>query len=112
LVDVLVPAGTQKRDAGFVRIHRTTRLPEPFGVAGEVRFAFPPPAVADAARGLTDIGNVRAVVAGAVQRGSARSGRSGTSLTTDRGEDRRCCGARWRRWLTGLALLPKPTCTR
>ena len=68
LVDVLVPAGTQKRDAGFVRIHRTTRLPEPFGVAGEVRFAFPPRAVADAARGLTDIGDVRAVVAGAVQR--------------------------------------------
>ena len=74
LVDVLVPAGTQKRDAGFVRIHRTTRLPEPFGVAGEVRFAFPPRAVADAARGLTDIGDVRAVVAGAVQRGKCPVG--------------------------------------
>ena len=74
LVDVLVPAGAQKRDAGFVRIHRTTRLPEPFGAEGGVRFAFPPRAVADAARGLTDIGDVRAVVAGAVQRGKCPVG--------------------------------------
>jgi hypothetical protein len=75
LVDVLVPAGIRKRDAGFARILRTTRLPEPVGVAGEVRFAFPPRAVADAARGMTDIGDVRAVVAGAVQRGKCPIGR-------------------------------------
>ena len=75
LVDVLVLAGTQKRDAGFVRIVRTARLPEPTGVAGAVRFAFPPRAVADAARGMTDIGDVRAVVAGAVQRGKCPIGR-------------------------------------
>ena len=75
VVDVLVPAGTQKRDAEFVRIHRTTRLPEPTGIAGEVRFAFPPRAVADAVRGMTDIGDVRAVVAGAVQRGKCPIGR-------------------------------------
>src|SRR5690348_12422445 len=31
-VDVLVPANSQKRDAGFVRILRTTRLPETVGV--------------------------------------------------------------------------------
>jgi hypothetical protein len=74
-VDVLVPVTTQKRDAGFVRVHRTTRLPEPVGVAGEVRFAFPPRAVADAARGMTDIGDVRAIVAGAVQRGRCPIGR-------------------------------------
>ena len=75
VVDVLIPAGIQRRDAGFVRIARTARLPEPTGVAGEVRFAFPPRAVADAARGMTDMGDVRAVVAGAVQRGKCPIGR-------------------------------------
>jgi hypothetical protein len=74
-VDVLVPAGVQKRDAGFARLFRTARLPEPVGVAGAVRFAFPPRAVADAARGMTDIGDVRAVIAGAVQRGKCPIGR-------------------------------------
>jgi hypothetical protein len=74
-VDVLVPADVQKRDAGFARILRTARLPEPVGVAGGVRFAYPPRAVADAVRGLADIGDVRAVVAGAVQRGKCPIGR-------------------------------------
>jgi hypothetical protein len=75
MVDVLVPMDIQRRDAGFVRIFRTTRLPEPVGIAGAVRFAFPPRAVADAARGMADIGDVRAVVAGAVQRGKCPIGR-------------------------------------
>jgi hypothetical protein len=82
VVDVLVPAGTQKRDAGFVRICRTTRLPETVGVAGEVRYAFPPRAVADAARGLADLGDVRAVVAGAVQRGKCPIGALSYELDT------------------------------
>jgi hypothetical protein len=43
-------------------------LPRGFCVAGGVRYAFVPRAVADAARWLTDIGDVRAVVAEAVQR--------------------------------------------
>ena len=77
LVDVLVPASAQRRDAGFARIHRTARLPESVAVAGEVQFAFPPRAVADAVRGLADIGEVRAVVAGAVQRGMCPIGRLG-----------------------------------
>lgn len=68
-VDVLVPADAQKRDAGFVHVHRTRRLPERICVAGPVRYALPPRAVADAARGLADLGDVRAVVAEAVQRG-------------------------------------------
>ena len=67
-VDVLVPVATQRSDAGFVRLHRTARLPEGFCVAGEVRFALPPRAVADAVRPMTDLGDVRAVVAEAVQR--------------------------------------------
>jgi len=68
-VDVLVPQQVQRVDAGFVRLHRTIRLPRGFCVEGEIRYALPPRAVADAARGLTDIGEVRAVVAGAVQPG-------------------------------------------
>lgn len=67
-VDVLVPVGTQKRDAGFVRLHRTTRLPELVGVAGKIQYALPQRAVADAARCLGDLGDVRALVASAVQR--------------------------------------------
>jgi len=68
VVDVLVPTNVQKHDVHFVRVHRTSRLPRGFCVAGEARYAFVPRAVADAARELTDIGDVRAVVAGAVQR--------------------------------------------
>jgi len=69
VVDVVVPEGVQRVDAGFVRLHRTVRLPRGFCVAGEIRYALPPRAVADSARWLADLGEVRAVVAGAVQRG-------------------------------------------
>jgi hypothetical protein len=65
-VDVLVPVDTRRRDATFVRLHRTTRLPERICVDGEIRFALPPRAVADAVRGLS-LNEVRAVVAEAVQ---------------------------------------------
>jgi hypothetical protein len=67
-VDVVVPGDVRRVDAGFVRLHRTVRLPRGFCVAGEIRYALPPRAVADAARWLADLGEVRAVVAGAVQR--------------------------------------------
>jgi hypothetical protein len=67
-VDVLIPASRQRRDAGFARLHRTTRLPERICVEGEIRFALPPRAVADAVRGL-ELPAVRAVVAEAVQQG-------------------------------------------
>jgi hypothetical protein len=68
-VDVLVPLANRRADAGFARLHRTGRLPEGFCVAGEARFAFVPRAVADAVRLMTDLSEVRAVVAEAVQRG-------------------------------------------
>ena len=69
-VDVLVPLARQRSDVGYVRLHRTARLPEGFCVEGEVRFALPPRAVADAVRPMTDLSDVRAVVAEAVQRRS------------------------------------------
>ena len=68
-VDVLVPHGSRRADVAFARLHRTSRLPAPFCVAGEIRFALPPRAVADAVRPMTDLADVRAVVAEAVQGG-------------------------------------------
>jgi hypothetical protein len=68
-VDVLVPHGSRRADVAFVRLHRTSRLPAPFCIAGEIRFALPPRAVADAVRPMSDLADVRAVVAEAVLRG-------------------------------------------
>jgi very-short-patch-repair endonuclease len=67
--DVLVPATTQRHDAGFVRLHRTRLLPARVCVAGEIRYALVPRAVADAARGQEDLREVRTIVAESVQRG-------------------------------------------
>jgi len=67
-VDVLVPAVSQRTDAGFVRLHRTARLPELICVSGAARFALPARAAADAVRGMAHLSDVRAVVAEAVQR--------------------------------------------
>jgi hypothetical protein len=69
LVDVLVPLATQRTDAGWARLHRTARLPELVCAAGEIRYVLPPRAVADAVRPMTNMDDVRAVVAEAVQRG-------------------------------------------
>ena len=69
LVDVLVPATRRRRDATFVRLHRTTRMPGRVWQAGPLRYAPPARAVADAVRDMTSLRDVRAVVADAVQRG-------------------------------------------
>jgi hypothetical protein len=68
-VDVLIPATRIRRDAAFVRVHRTTRMPKRIWRFGPLHYALPARAVADAARDLTSLGDVRAVVADAVQRG-------------------------------------------
>ncbi len=69
LIDVLVPATRQRRDAPFVRIHRTIRMPERSWQAGPFRIAPPARAVADTVRGMASLRDVRAVVADAVQQG-------------------------------------------
>jgi hypothetical protein len=69
LVDVLVPQATRRQEASFARLHRTARLPRMVCVAGEISYVLEPRAVADAARGMTDIREVQAVVADSVQRG-------------------------------------------
>ena len=67
-VDVLVPSARQRRDTRCVRLHRTSRMPTRIWEAGPVRYVPASRAVADAARGMTSLRDVRAVVADAVQR--------------------------------------------
>jgi hypothetical protein len=67
VVDVLVPWERQRQNAGFVRLHRTKRMPERGYVAGQIWFAKAPRAVADAARSLTRFDDVRHIVCAAVQ---------------------------------------------
>jgi hypothetical protein len=67
LVDVLIPWNARKQSVGFVRVHRTRRIPERRHVTGKIRFTKAPRAVADAARSLTRFEDVRHVVCAAVQ---------------------------------------------
>jgi hypothetical protein len=59
----------QRRSTGFVRIHLTARMPDRVFTVGPVRMVPAARAVADAARGMTSLADVRAVVAAAVQLG-------------------------------------------
>jgi hypothetical protein len=68
IVDVLVPGGRQRVSSGFARLHRTYRMPPQIETRGPLRLAVAARAVADTARLLVDVRDVRAVVADAVQR--------------------------------------------
>jgi hypothetical protein len=72
LVDVLIPESRRRRDAGFVRLSRTRRMPGMLFPQGEVCFVPPARAAADAVRNLRDLSVVRAIVADGVQRGVVR----------------------------------------
>jgi hypothetical protein len=69
VIDVLVPIRRQRLDMGFVRLHRTARMPARTLAAGPVRVALAPRAVTDAAWQLTSPADVRALVADAVRSG-------------------------------------------
>jgi len=69
IINVLVPTERQRLSTGFVKLHRTARMPPRTFAAGPVRLALAPRAVADTARLLTDFRDVRAVVAESVQLG-------------------------------------------
>lgn len=66
-IDVLVPASRRRHSVAFVTVHRTTRMPGRF-IDGRRSYALAYRALADAARSLTDLSEVRGLVAGAVQR--------------------------------------------
>jgi hypothetical protein len=68
VVDVLIPHERRRRSLGFVRVHRTARMPSVALWAGEVCYVPLARAVADTARILRDVAEVRAVVAEGVQR--------------------------------------------
>jgi hypothetical protein len=72
VIDVLIPASRKRRDAAFVRLHRTTRMPGRISKFGPLHYALSPRAVADAVRDLASLREVRAVVADAVQRGGCQ----------------------------------------
>jgi hypothetical protein len=68
IVDVLVPMGRRRLNGGFVRLHRTARMPDRMVSVGPVRLVEVARAVADTVRLLADLRDGRAVVADAVQR--------------------------------------------
>ena len=69
VIDVLIPAERRRESTGFVKLHRTTRIPARTCSAGPARLVLAPRAVADTARLLPNLRDVRAVVAEAVQLG-------------------------------------------
>jgi hypothetical protein len=69
IVNVLVPEPRRRRDVGFVRLNRTSRMPRMVFPGGQVCYVPPARAVADTVRGMRDLSAVRAIVADGVQRG-------------------------------------------
>ncbi len=67
-IDVLVPLEVRRQSSSFVRVQRSARMPSQIRTTGQIRFAAPGRAVADAVRGLTKLRDVRAVVSEAVQK--------------------------------------------
>ena len=108
VIDVLVPAERQRSSTGFVRIHRTSRLPARISASGPLRLALTARAVADTARQLSDLRDVRAVVADAVQLGRCTVSQLAEELRN--GPVARRCSARyWLRSQTASGPPPKAT---
>jgi len=72
-VDVLVPLRLRRSDAGFVRLRRTSIMPGVDFRDGVVSYAPLDRAVADAVRRLTDMSEIRDLVASCVQRGKVEA---------------------------------------
>src|SRR5690348_10121188 len=99
LVDVLVPVARQRRDAGFVRLRRTARMPDRIWERGPIRYVPPSRAVADGVRAMDSLRDVRAVVADAVQRRACRV----QDLVTELNEGPRPGSALFRQALADVA---------
>ncbi len=68
-IDVLVPEDVRVRSAGYVRIVRTGRMPDKCLRTRRIKYVPLARAVADAARPMTSLSDVRALVAEAIQNG-------------------------------------------
>ena len=87
-IDLLIPWTVKRQSTGFVRIHRTRRMPA-FYRTGPIRFARAARAVADAAHEFTVLDDVRAVVAQAVQKQACSIAEIGSELEEGSGRDSR-----------------------
>jgi hypothetical protein len=88
-VDVLVSPGVERHSRGFVRLHRTYRMPQSWMTTGPIRFANAPRAVADAVRGMTSVGDARTVIFGALQKRACSLGELLNELTEGPARGRR-----------------------
>ncbi len=68
-IDVLVPLHYKRSDVGFARLLRTSIMPGVDFREGAVSYVPPDRAIADAVRRLSDMSEVRDLIASAVQRG-------------------------------------------
>ena len=91
-IDVLVPLEVRRQSSSFVRVQRSARMPSQIRTTGQIRFAAPGRAVADAVRGLTKLRDVRAVVSEAVQKRVCSIRALRTELMRAPSPDRVCCG--------------------
>jgi hypothetical protein len=69
MIDVLIQAPAKRQSTGFVRTHRTTRMPDQTFALNGIRWTLAARAVADTIRGEHDVRTVRTLVASAVQGG-------------------------------------------
>jgi hypothetical protein len=69
VIDLLIPTCQHRQSQSFARVQRTHRMPEQHCVEGPFRWVLPARAVADMARGMPGLADVRAVVAKVVQGG-------------------------------------------
>jgi hypothetical protein len=90
--DVLVPAARRPGSTAFVRIHRTRQMPDGVIREGRRSYALPPRAFADAARSLSDLREIRALIAAAVQQRDCPIPALAREL--ERGERRHSAGLR------------------
>jgi hypothetical protein len=73
VVDILVPIALRPTTRGFVRVHRTRRMPSGYARQGAIRFTPMPRAITDAALAAACFRDMRAIVATGVDRGRCRT---------------------------------------
>jgi len=86
LVDVLIPWSVKRQSLAYVRVHRTRRMPGSQRL-GPIRFALPARAVADASHWVANLGEVRALVAEAVQKQACSIAQIGIELSEGANRD-------------------------